>query len=99
MGIGRIESAATKSQAVLIVAWDDGAHREIDLGPIVPTCSALAPLRDPGTFQQIRVAEDGWSIGWPAFGVDLGAAQLRRWGDQAAGAMGPRTGDAGHRIL
>jgi Protein of unknown function (DUF2442) len=85
MSIGRIESAVTRSPMLLVVAWDDGARCEINLGPVIGTRLALAPLRDPKTFEQIRVAEGGWSIEWPACGIDLGAAQLRRWAYAQAG--------------
>ena len=34
-------------------------------------------------------AEDGWSVEWPACGIDLGSAQLRRWADEQAGEAMP----------
>lgn len=49
----------------------------------------LAPLRDPENFHRIHIADDGWSIEWPECGIDLGAAQLRRWGDEQAGEAMP----------
>lgn len=79
MSIGRIVSATTQGQAVVDIAWDDGAHRQIDLEPVIAVRTALAPLRDFQTFHQMCVAEDGWSVEWPACGIELGAAQLRRW--------------------
>jgi len=38
----------------------------------------------------MHAPEDGWSIEWPACGIDLGAAQLRRWADEQAGRAMPR---------
>jgi hypothetical protein len=82
VSIGRIESAVTRSQAVLVIAWDDGARREIDFEPIIALNGVLASLRDPEAFRSVRVAEDGWSVEWPAAGIDVGSAQLRRWADE-----------------
>jgi len=89
MSIGRIEKALTRRDAVLIVEWDDGRRAEIDLGPVIAARKVLAPLADPEAFHLIRVAKDGWSVEWPAAGIDLGAAQLRRWADEQAGEAMP----------
>jgi len=84
MSIGRIESALTGGAFTLIVTWDDGRRAEIDLAPIIVARRALAPLADFETFRRVDVAEDGWSIEWPACGVDFGSGQLRRWADEQA---------------
>lgn len=89
MSIGRIESAVTRGDSVLVVEWDDGCRAEIDLGPVIAGRKVLAPLADPEAFHRIRIAEDGWSVEWPAVGIDLGAAQLRRWADEQAGEAMP----------
>jgi len=89
MTIGRIESAATRGDALLVVAWDDGHRAEIDLGPIIAVRRVLAPLAGPEVFHRIHVADDGWSVEWPQCGIDLGAAQLRRWADEQAGEAMP----------
>jgi hypothetical protein len=87
--IGRIESATTRGQSSLVVQWDDGRRSEVDLGAIIAARKVLAPLADPETFHRIHVAEDGWSIEWPDCGIDLGAAQLRRWADEQSGEAMP----------
>lgn len=89
MSIGRIESAITRGDAVLVVTWDDDRRAEIDLAPMIAARKVLAPLDDPEVFHRISVAEDGWSIEWPKCGVDLGSAQLRRWADEQAGEAMP----------
>jgi hypothetical protein len=89
MSIGRIESAITRGESVLVVTWDDGRCADTDLAPIIAARKVLAPLADPALFHRIRVAEDGWSVEWPASGIDLGAAQLRRWADEQAGEAMP----------
>ena len=89
MSIGRIESAVTRGDAVLVVTWDDGRRAEIDLAPIIAPRKVLAPLGDPDVFHRVRLSEDGWSVEWPKCGIDLGAAQLRRWADEQAGEAMP----------
>jgi hypothetical protein len=89
MSIGRIESAITRGEATLIVAWDDSRRAEIDLAPVIAARKVLAPLADPETFHRIHLAEDGWSVEWPKCGIDFGAAQLRRWADEQAGEAMP----------
>ncbi|MEG3149841.1 DUF2442 domain-containing protein [Sphingomonas sp. ZT3P38] len=89
MSIGRIKSAVTRGQAGLVVTWDDGQRSEIDLAPVIGARAVLAPLRNPETFHRIHLAEDGWSVEWPACGIDFGAAQLRRWADEQAGETMP----------
>lgn len=88
MSIGRIKSIAPRGQSVLIVTWDDGRRGEIDLAPIIAAYPRLAPLADPDAFAV--ASDDGWSVEWPKAGIDLGAAQLRRWADEQAGEAMPR---------
>jgi len=89
MSIGRIERAATRGDAILVVAWDDGRRAEIDLSSVIAGRKVLAPLAAPDVFHRIRLADDGWSVEWPKCGIDLGAAQLRRWADEQAGEAMP----------
>lgn len=89
MSIGRIESAVTRSKAVLVATWDDGRRAEVDLAPVIAARKVLAPLADPEIFHRIHIADDGWSVEWPACGIDLGSAQLRRWADEQAGEAMP----------
>jgi hypothetical protein len=89
MSIGRIESAHTSGDSVLVVTWDDGRSAEIDLAPIIEAHPPLAPLADPDNWAQR--SEDGWSVEWPHCGIDFGAAQLRRWADEQAGEAMPAT--------
>jgi hypothetical protein len=90
MSIGRIESAATKGEATIVLTWDDGRRAEIDLAQVIVARSVLGPLGDPEVFHRIRIANDGWTVEWPACGIDLRAAQLRRWADeQTSGGAEP----------
>lgn len=89
MSVGRIETVVTRGAATLVIQWDDGRLAEIDLGPLIASRVALAPLADQALFHRIGVAQDGWSVEWPN-GIDFGAGQLRRWADEQAGeAMAP----------
>ncbi len=90
MSIGRIESVVTRGAASLVIRWDDGARDEIDLAPIIAAHPVLTPVADPETFHRVHLSEDGWSVEWPACGIDFGAAQLRRWADEQTGRAMPR---------
>lgn len=100
MSVGRIKSIEARGRSVLAVTWDDGRCSEVDLGPIIAAHRALAPLAEPDAFAV--TSEDGWSVEWPACGIDLGAAQLRRWADEQAGEAMPaeafRTWMERHRL-
>src|SRR3954467_5593722 len=89
MSIGKIESVLTRGDAILVTTWDDGRRAEIDLAPVIAARKVLAPLADPDAFHRLRLADDGWSVEWPALGIDLGAAQLRPWSDEQAGEAMP----------
>ena len=90
MSIGKMDSAVTHGAAGLAIQWDDGTRDEVDLAPVIAARPVLKALAEPAVFHNIRVAEDGWSIEWPECGIDLGAAQLRRWADEQAGRAMPR---------
>jgi hypothetical protein len=89
VSIGRIGSVATRGKAVIVVDWDDGHRAAIDLAPIIAERPILSALGDPEIFHSVRLPEAGWSIEWPKAGIDLGAAQLRRWADEQAGDAMP----------
>lgn len=85
-----MESVVTRGRTGLVVQWDDDSHDEIDLAAIIAARPVLAPLADPAIFSDLLLSQDGWSIEWPACGIDLGAQQLRRWADEQAGRTMPR---------
>lgn len=90
MSIGKILGANTHGAAGLVIDWDDGTQDGIDLAPVIAAHPALAALADPEVFHRIHLAEDGWSIEWPACDIDFGAPQLRRWANEQAGRAMPR---------
>lgn len=87
MSIGRITSMKASGPSAFLVVWDDGHSAEIDFAPIIAAHPQLKPLLDPDDFPV--ASEDGWSIEWQRSGIDLGAAQLRRWADEQAGEAMP----------
>lgn len=87
MSIGKIKAIEPQGRSVLVITWDDDCRAEVDLAPIIAARPTLAPLAVPDA---VAVAsEDGWSVEWPACGIDLGSAQLRRWADEQAGEAMP----------
>jgi hypothetical protein len=87
MNIGRIEGIETKGPSALVVTWDDGYRAEIDLAPVIAAHPVLAALAGPDDFP--IVSGDGWSVEWRKSGIDLGAAQLRRWANEQSGEAMP----------
>jgi hypothetical protein len=87
VSIGKIRKIEPRGQSALVVTWDDGRCAEVDLGAIIAAHPVLAPLVAPDAFPV--AAQDGWSVEWPACGIDLGSAQLRRWADEQAGEAMP----------
>lgn len=87
MSIGRIESAIMAGARKIVLTWDDGRSAEIDLAPIIAAHPKLAPVAEADACP--HVCQDGWSIEWPASGIDLGSAQLRRWADEQTGETLP----------
>jgi Protein of unknown function (DUF2442) len=100
VSIGRIRKIEPRGQSLLVVTWDDGRCAEIDLAPIIAAHPALKPLAHSDAFAV--ASDDGWSVEWPACGIDLGSAQLRRWADEQAGEAMPaeafRTWMERHRL-
>lgn len=67
--IPRVVAAQTRLSHVLIVYYDDGQTREIDMkGELWGT--VFEPLKDPEFFARVRVDEERGTVVWPN-GVDL----------------------------
>jgi hypothetical protein len=67
--IPRVVAAQTRPPHVLIVCFDDGQIREIDMkGELWGTM--FESLKDPGFFARVRVDEERGTVVWPN-GVDL----------------------------
>lgn len=82
--IGKIVSVAVLNDKRLEIGWDDGVVASVDLADVIAAHKALAPLKKKAEFARVAVSDDGWSLEWPC-GIDLGAAQVRRWADEQAG--------------
>jgi hypothetical protein len=68
-----VKSVEVLRPYVLRVVFDDGAVREVDMGPMFEerTGPVLEPLRDPELFAQVAVEKDGrTTICWPT-GMDI----------------------------
>jgi hypothetical protein len=85
MSLGKIKSAVPGRLGTLTVEFDDGQRATLDLTPMIRGRSNLSPLANEQTFGGVRVSDDGWSVEWPAAGIDFGAQQLRRWADEQSG--------------
>ena len=49
----------------LLLTFDDGAQREIDIATLTEFKGVFEPLKDPTYFRQVRVEHDVGTIVWP----------------------------------
>lgn len=87
MSIGRITGIEASGPLAYLITWDDGYRTKVDLSSIIAAHPKLATLAGADDFPV--ASEDGWSVEWQVSGIDLGAAQLRRWADEQAGEAMP----------
>ena len=56
------------------IEWQDGRTSEVDLAPHVLRYALYRPLRENfGAFERVELIDDGVSIAWPAFDLDISA--------------------------
>ena len=73
----------------ICVTWEQGQESLVNLEPHIRAFKALAPLRKPEEFRQVRVGEWGWHLEWPC-GADIAGDSLRRLAlEQATNIMTP----------
>ncbi len=61
----------------LMVSFNDGTRREIDLEPVLRG-ELFAPLRDPKLFNAVRLDKEFGTLVWPN-GADFDPATLHDW--------------------
>ena len=49
----------------LLLTFDDGSRREIDIATLTDFTGVFEPLRDPRFFRQVRVVPNLGTIVWP----------------------------------
>lgn len=49
----------------LVLAFDDGARREVDIADLTDFKGVFEALRDPACFRRVRVVDDLGTIVWP----------------------------------
>ncbi|MCC7293609.1 MAG: DUF2442 domain-containing protein [Phycisphaerales bacterium] len=54
----------------LLLTFDDGERREVDVAKLLPFDGVFEPLKDPSYFRQVRVNPEIGTIVWPN-GADL----------------------------
>ena len=54
----------------LLLTFENGERREVDIAAITPFEGVFAPLADPAYFRQVKVQPDVGTIVWPN-GADL----------------------------
>jgi hypothetical protein len=64
-------AAIPRPEHTIRIMFADGEVRDVDITPLLDT-PAFSPLRDPATFEQVKVDEDTGTIAWPG-DIDLDA--------------------------
>jgi Protein of unknown function (DUF2442) len=54
----------------LLLTFEDGQRREVDIAALVPFDGVFAPLRDESYFRRVRIDPDSGTIVWPN-GADI----------------------------
>ncbi len=67
----------------LLLTFEGGERREVDLGSRLSFKGVFAPLRDPAFFRQVRVNPDVGTIVWPN-GADICPDTLYEWSTPVA---------------
>ena len=80
--IYRITSVQTIAPYKLVLRFDDGLSRTVDLEPILEG-ELFGPLRDPALFAQVRVDPEIHTVVWPS-GADFDPATLHDWPEHEA---------------
>jgi hypothetical protein len=60
-----VTAAEVLSDFRLLLTFDDGQQREVDVAELTPFDGVFAPLRDPAFFRSVRVNPELGTIVWP----------------------------------
>jgi len=69
----------------LRTCWSTGETLDVDVGGVLGSNPAFAPLLDPGTFARARLAEWGGAVEW--FDAELGEDNIYAWAKEQAGQV------------
>ena len=85
----RITGAEAVLPGVLKLAWNDGYEGIVDLRGKIADGELFEPIRDPGNFKKVRVADYGHHIYWgdEDDGVDFGCDRLREIAEEQAAML------------
>lgn len=72
----RLKGVQPKSDTSLEVTFTNGQHFTLDMSDAIKTYPGLAPLSKPKAFEGIVLGDGGWSVGWPALDIQIGADTL-----------------------
>lgn len=77
----RVTSFSRLGGHTLRVTFDDGSAQVIDFSPVLYG-ELFGPLRDPATFDQVRLDPEVHTLVWPT-GADFDPATLHDWSENA----------------
>lgn len=61
----RITSLEPLADSLLLLRFDDGTEKLVDVKPFISNDVLTKPLADPTYFEKVRIYENGRGIFWP----------------------------------
>lgn len=72
----RLKAARALPNRRLELEFIDGSRYAVSLAQDTERLPGLNPLRDAEAFAQVQVADEGWTVEWPGFDIQIGADTL-----------------------
>jgi len=72
----RLKSVAALPDQRLELEFIDGTRYTVSLTQDIESLPGLRPLLDAAAFSQVLVADEGWTVEWPDFDIQIGADTL-----------------------
>jgi len=72
----RLKAVLALSEQRLNLEFIDGSRYTVSLAEDIARLPGLHPLRDANAFTRVVVADEGWTLEWPEFDIQIGADTL-----------------------
>ena len=72
----RLKSVSALPAWRLDLEFVDSSRYTVDLSQDLERLPGLRPLRDVAAFDQVEVADEGWTVEWPELDIQIGADTL-----------------------
>ena len=72
----RLKAVTAMPQQRLNLMFTDDSRYTVDLSQDIERLPGLHPLQDATAFAQVMVADEGWTVEWPGYDIQIGADTL-----------------------